>query len=126
VTRKTPEGNKLQVTVFTQKMGQTVRKTFDVEAGMAIGGPAMVPVAMAGNAPTSVDFSTGCVAVALDMERKFIRRSGGSGIAPGSLEVTTAAMVYLDEKGRLRTRILAEDENSPEYAKRRTETGGAP
>jgi hypothetical protein len=126
VTRKTPAGDKLQVTVFTQKMGQTVRKAFDVEAGISIGGPAMVPVAIAANAPTSVDFSTGCVVVAIDMERKFVRRGGGGILGASSLDLTTAAVTYLDEKGRLRTRVMAEDLLNPEYLNLLQQTGGAP
>jgi hypothetical protein len=122
LTGKTPNGSNLQMTVFTQKMGQTVQKTFDVEPGMAVGGPAQVPVRIKGGALTPVDFSTGCVAVAVDMERKFMQRTAGG----GSLEITTAAMTYLDEKGRLKTKVLAEDVKSPEYLKLKAEAGVAP
>jgi hypothetical protein len=120
--RKALEGGRPQVTVFTQKMGQVVYKAFDVEPGGPIGGVEKVLVAMAGNTPVAVDFSTGCVVVIFE-DRKIPGRGLGGGPAP---ETTTPAMLYLDAKGRLRWRTLAEDQNSAEYKKLRAEAGGGP
>ena len=98
------------MTVFTQKMGQSVGKDFYVQAGMPVGGMATVPVtvpgAMGGKVPTPVDFSTGCVAVEFNLKREYQKRG---------TTMTTASMLYLDEKGRLRIRIQAEDAESPVY-----------
>lgn len=111
--------DQVQVTVFTRKLGQTVMKTFRVRPGMVIGRPSRVTLSSPGAeaAAVEVDFSTGAVAVELDFDRTFQKD------APGMMTISTktVAMLYLNRKGELKTRIMAADMQSERYKKQREE-----
>jgi hypothetical protein len=120
-----PSPNRLRAVVFTRKMGQTVKQTLEIEPGMTIGSPAMVPLANPmgiGNTPQMVDFSTGCTAVECELRRALLKTD----IMGARTESATSSLLYLDEKLRLRTRIQADDEGNPDYQRLQKESTGGP
>ncbi len=108
-----PQGSisgKMKVTVFTRKLGQYVKGDFMVGPGQGIGGPAKVKVKNPVDGSTmedEVNFTTGAVTVQMDYRRKVLKGSRRL--------VETPAMMYLDDKGVLRTRIREFDRTSLRY-----------
>lgn len=100
----------VNVSVFAHCLGQRVRHTFKVEIGRSIGeGKIKVPVVNPLNEKlvlVETDFETGAAAVAFDFAKRYLKE----GL---SKETTTTQVLYLDEKGNLRSKILAGDEESP-------------
>ena len=66
------------------------------------------------------DFSTGCAAIECELRRTILKTD----IMGSRTEAATSALLYLDEKGRLRTRLQADDEANPDYQKYAKESGG--
>lgn len=103
----------VQVTVFTRHMGRFVRQQFNVRRGQSIGRSTQLRVPV----PTldgetareirTVDFSTAAVAIEVDFSRKVP--------SWGDITTTTVALVYLDENGKVRTRVRSRDEASQRY-----------
>lgn len=97
------------VTVFRHSRGQVVRQRFTVSPGDAIGRTETVtvvdPVA-GGESEIPVDFSTGAVAVDFDFDKQ---------VEVAGMTRNTAEMLYLDELGRLRSRVLLMDRDSETY-----------
>jgi len=117
-----PTPSRVRAVVFTRKMGQMVKQTLDLEPGMAIGSPTTVKLANPmgiGTMDMNVDFSTGCVAIECDLKRPLFRTD----IMGSRTESTTTALLYLDEKGRLRTRFQEDDKANPDYQKYAQESG---
>ena len=109
VTGENPNAGEVVVTVFTRCLGEPVKEEFYVKAGQPIGGKVLKQVTH----PVSnelvkeeTDFTTGAIVVDFDF---------GKRIVSYDLPQTTVEMLYLDEKGRLRTRTLAADERDEEY-----------
>jgi hypothetical protein len=97
----------MTVTVFANKWGQRVMKTFRVRPGEPIGGLASVKIRNPKTGqvePVEVDFTTGAVSVRSRFNIKWRRRD---------FEVTTTKMLYLDRDGRLQARIQARDSGDP-------------
>jgi hypothetical protein len=97
------------VSVFKHSRGQVVRYGFTVSPGERIGGPRKVSVVdpiEGGSSEQAVDFSTGAIAVDFDFDKE--------------VEVTgrtrqTVEMLYLDESGQLRSRVLAMDRDRDDF-----------
>jgi len=97
----------MTVTIFANKWGQTVMRTFGLRAGEPIGDLAGIKVRSPKTGqmePVEVDFSTGAVSLRFHFGVKWLR---------GSFQVTTAKMLYLDSEGRLQARIQARDNGNP-------------
>lgn len=115
--KKIPES--INVSVFAYCMGQRVRHNFTkVEGGRSIGENrvrAQVVNPVSGT-PVSVetDFKTGAVAVAFDFAKRYFNDRLNK-------EAVTTQVLYLDENGNLRTKILAVDEESPHNARLKEE-----
>jgi len=77
------------VTVFARALGKPISRRFKVFPGQPIGGP-----------HKEADFSTGAIVVDLDFDRY---------IYSGPVRRKTTQMLYLDDKGLLRSRIYAID-----------------
>ena len=93
----------VRVSVYTQRLGQWANKAFSVTPGQSIGGKVTVPLTHPATGKVekvTVDFSTGATAIDFDFNRQ---------IPAGRFLKKTAAMVYLDENGDLKTRILDDD-----------------
>ncbi len=100
---------KMKVTVFTRKLGQYVKSDFMIGPGQGIGSLAKVKVKnpVDGSAlEDEVNFATGAVTVQLDFKLTVFK---------GNRRHETAAMMYLDDKGVLSTRIKAFDKDSLRY-----------
>lgn len=97
----------VRIEVFTKKWGQTVKSSFTVRRGEAIGQDNMVvdvqPLEGGAFQKEKVDFRTGAVAVDFDFEKKQIK---------GTIPVVTAEMVFLGPDGQLGSRICDDDQNS--------------
>ncbi len=99
------------VRVFAQSLGQRVSTTFEVVAGRAIGWDRSVTVNDPRTGETidrKVNFGTGSVAVNVEYDRK---------VYVEGIRNFAAELLYLDAKGRLRTRDLITDRGSPRYRK---------
>lgn len=96
--------NMVSVTVFARKLGQRVRETFAIRVGDTIGRDVDKPVSNPEKPENTinqkVDFSTGSVLLAIDWKR-IIYRNGVS--------MPTVAISYLDETGRVLTRVFELD-----------------
>lgn len=102
----TTTGRIARVKVYAPKLGQWVSRAFNISPGQTIGSVATVknvvhPVTKKKQS-VKVDFSTGAVAVEFDFERPFFRRTF-------SRPQKTTQMIYLDDKGRLHSRIQIVD-----------------
>jgi len=109
VTRHSTVLGMVYVDVFARALGQWVRRSFGVSEGELIGQEKDVNVPDPTNGAIvkqTVDFSTGAVVVRLDFTKT---------VRTGTIDRPTVEMVYLNEKGQLRTRIRAIDENSKRY-----------
>jgi len=96
----------VRVSVYTQRLGQWANKAFSVTPGQLIGGKVTVPLTHPATGEVekvTVDFSTGATAIDFDFNRQ---------IPAGRFLKKTAAMVYLDENGDLKTRILDTDKKA--------------
>lgn len=102
---------KMSVTVYARKWGQWVNKKFDVQPGEPIGGVERVdlvdPLGQ-GRKSVDVDFSTGATALRLDF-KKSILRPGFTTLSAFS----TSEMLYLDDDGKLKSRLKTWDDESP-------------
>ncbi len=101
----------VKVAVFAYSLGQRVKKTFTIGVGDVIGQPRKVTLvnpATKEDQKEEVDFSTGSMVVGLDFNKTVYK---------GTFAKTTTEMVYLDEDGELKTRILAHDRKSDSYKK---------
>ncbi|MGC9454800.1 MAG: hypothetical protein ACP5HU_08030 [Phycisphaerae bacterium] len=102
-------GGRVVVTVFRHSRGQVVRYRFTVSPGDPIGRVEEVPVIdplAGGEAETPVDFSTGAVAIDFDF---------GKRVLVSGMERETVEMLYLDELGRMNSRVLLDDRDSQSY-----------
>ena len=109
----------VRVEVFTRGRGQWVKKSFLVAEGEMIGGTRSVRVPNPEDGTLEsedMDFSTGAVAVRLDFNKTVKRRK---------ISVKTVEMVYMDAKGRLKTRVAAADKASPRYKQLKEEVSRA-
>ena len=109
----------VRVEVFTRGRGQWVMKGFLVAEGEMIGGKSSVRVPNPEDGTIKsekMDFSTGAVAVRLDFNKTVRKRS---------ISVKTVEMVYMDAKGRLKTRVAAADKASPRYKQLKEEVSRA-
>lgn len=109
----------VRVEVFTRGRGQWVMKGFLVAEGEMIGGEGSVRVPNPDDGTLeskTMDFSTGAVAVRLDFSKTVRRRK---------ISVKTVEMVYMDAKGRLKTRVAAADKNSQRYKQLKEEVSRA-
>ena len=99
----------VKVEIFTRRKGQWVMKGFFVTEGDMIGRKDInvkVPNPENGEIESEkTDFSTGAVAVRLEF-KKVKRRS---------INVPTVEVVYMDAKGRLKTRVATADKDSARY-----------
>ncbi len=105
---------RLVVEVFSRSFGQVVRHRFTLSPGDSIGGTDTVEVMnpIEGEATeVEVNFTTGAVAVDFEFDREieFLGRTR-----------TTAELLYLDESGRMNSRILAADRDSEAYREQRS------
>ncbi len=103
----------VQVTVFTRHMGRFIRQQFNVRKGQSIGRSTQlrVPVPTLDGQTSreirTVDFSTAAVAMEVDFNREVP--------SWGNITTRTVALVYLDENGKVRTRVRSRDEASQRY-----------
>ena len=109
ITGESPNSGEVVVTVFTRCLGEPVKEEFYVKIGRPIGEKVLKQVTH----PVSnelvreeTDFTTGAIAVDFDFDKK---------IVSDDLPHTTVEMLYLDERGRLRTRTRAADEEDEDY-----------
>lgn len=107
ITGSNPTNGAVRVTVFTRALGQRVLQGFTVKRGQEIGSEQKIQVVNPDTGETerrTVDFSTGVVITDLDFSRKVPR---------GAIERSTVEMLFLDESGRLGSRIgLLDSESS--------------
>ncbi len=101
--------SKMSVTVYARKWGQWVKKKFDVQRGEPIGGVEKVTlVDPLGQGQTrksvDVDFSTGAIALRLDFKKALLR---------AGFTTNTQEMLYLDNDGKLQSRLKVWDNDSP-------------
>jgi hypothetical protein len=104
-----PAQGQVRVVVFAYSMGQRVRQTFTVGPGEPIGGirqVSLVNPATLQKTSQDVDFSTGCVAIDFNFDKR-VRR--------GNIIRPTVEMLYLDNSGKLRSRVGVLDEESEAY-----------
>lgn len=104
---------RIVVTVFKHSRGQVVRSRFTLRRGDAIGGSEQVTVVdpiEEQEQEVTVDFSTGAVVIDFDFDKQVE--------APG-MSRRTVEMIYLDELGRLRSRIMLRDRDSEAYQRLR-------
>jgi hypothetical protein len=109
----------VRVEVFTRGRGQWVMKGFLVAEGEMIGGERSVRVPNLEDGTLeseNMDFSTGAVAVDFDFSKTVMK---------GNIPVKTVEMVYMDAKGRLKTRVAAADKDSPRYKRLKEEVSRA-
>jgi hypothetical protein len=111
-----------KVTVFKWFEGVWTKHAFRVLLGEKMGGTAreVVRVVNGVSDKPKIDFDTGSRAVDIDYDYEYRptkRRGGGFEIKPS---LKTIALVYEDERGVLRQRVLAADKNSPEYKEFKT------
>ncbi len=103
----------VQVTVFTRHMGRFIRQRFNVRSGQSIGESTQlrVPVPTLDGQTSreirTVDFSTAAVAMEVDFSREVP--------SWGNITTTTVALIYLDENGKVQTRVRSRDEASDRY-----------
>jgi len=102
---------KAKVTVFTQRLGQTLMASFLVERGDAIGQVASVDVidlVQGQEERRDIDFQTGAVVLSLRFDKPVVR---------DQVNRNTVEMLYVDDKGELRRCIMVTDidPDSPEY-----------
>ncbi len=100
----------VRVEVFYRTKGQWVSGRFRVFEGEEIGREATVKVVNPDGTQKSepIPFSTGAVAVHFEFSKR-----------------NEAEMVYLNEKGRLKTRIRSADQDSPRYKQLQKEAQSA-
>ena len=109
MTGSNPAQQAVRVIVFAHSLGQRVKYPFTIRCGQSIGQTKKVDVANPADGnwvKKKVDFSTGAVVVAFDFEKR---------IRKGYISKPTVEMLYLDEKGRLRRRLLAGDKGSKRF-----------
>ncbi len=106
VTGANVMASKMSVTVYARKWGQWVEKKFNVQPGEPIGGVqnvSLVNPLKTERQSVEVDFSTGAIALRLDFKKSLLR--------PG-FRSTTSEMIYLDEDGKLKSRLKTWDDDS--------------
>ncbi|MBN1943701.1 MAG: hypothetical protein JW849_10455 [Phycisphaerae bacterium] len=116
VTGAFPRGNRVTVTVFAKWMDQWLMYPISqIKAGERIRGTRKVKVLNPATGETMKDrngrdpvleFDTGATAIRLNFERR---------IQVGDFVRNDVEMIYLDPKGRLKSRSLYRDRNSEEY-----------
>jgi len=116
---------RLKMQVFARSLGTWVRQDFLVQPGDVIGAPDTVqvprPPAQAGRNPVvetvsqTVDFSTGAIVVDIDHDRQTV--------GPDNRPTQTRALLYLDARGRLRTRRHDRDESDPRHQRLQGQSG---
>ena len=104
----------VRVEVFARTKGQWVSERFRVFEGQEIGRKSNVKVMNPDGTPESgeIDFSTSAVAVHFQFDKSFGKSN-------------PVEMVYLNEKGRLKTRIRSADQDSPRYKQLQKEAQSA-
>ncbi|MDY6914645.1 MAG: hypothetical protein SVT52_09360 [Planctomycetota bacterium] len=111
-----PAQRAVRVIVFTHSLGQRVKASFNITPGRPIGRTQQVSVTnpMDGDLEKrTADFSTGAIAVDFDFKKR---------VRQGNMSRPTVEMLYLDERGRLRKRLLVEDKESERFKKLSNET----
>lgn len=99
----------VRVRVAGYSLGQVVKGTFLVQEGQPIGGKQEVEVTNPADGrqiKQTVDFTTGAVAVKFDFNKMIQRLNAAR---------KTVELLYLDERGQLRSRTQAEDQDSERY-----------
>jgi len=118
LTGASPQQAEVKVTVFARSLGQRVQHNFAVKRGMLIGGKAKktVPNPATGQLQNVVvDFSTGAVAVDFDFAKSVLDPKGG-------FVIRTVEMLYVNQRGKLRSRTSARDGDSKKYKELLKET----
>jgi len=94
---------RVNITVYTERWGQTHEAAFYLEQGQAIGGKRTVELVQPGSGARVkrvVDFQTGAVIVSLDFEKQIMWKN---------LPRTTIEMLYVNDKGELKRMIRVQD-----------------
>jgi hypothetical protein len=107
VTGGSDSVNEVNVVVFSQCLGQRVKKAYSLKVGQMIGTKAELvdvinPMENAKKLKTQADFSTGATALSFDFNKRAFSKTG-------------VEMVYLDDQGCLKSRVAALDDGSEPY-----------
>ncbi len=106
ITGKNANNGTVRITVFTRALGQWVSEGFTVKVGQEIGGVQKISVLNPDTGKMEqrkVDFSTGAVITDLDFSAK---------VPKGAVELATVEMLYIDDSGKLCSRIEFLDSES--------------
>ena len=99
--------NRVKVAVFAHHLGQYIKQDFNLSEGRPIGELRKVELnnpAKGSKEKREVDFTSGAVAIEFRFNVPYVRKN---------LAQQTVQMVYLDQDGQIKTRLLAIDRDSP-------------
>lgn len=110
VTGSSEQQKMVGITVFARCQGQRVKHSFNVRVGEKIGQEADVEVAdlnqPANKVRMKVNFATGATLIAVEWNRSIVRNT---------IKMQTAEIIYLDEQGKLQSRLMEIDRDSKEF-----------